>query len=73
MSFGAETRSLIGRPGEIRTPVSGSRAEETSLNQAYFVVKDMDWVVSDFWQYCKFEECEEFVEVEDEAWVIRKI
>jgi integrase len=45
-----------GSPGEIRTLVSGSRAEEKSLNQASFVVKDIDWVVSDLWQYCKIEE-----------------
>ena len=45
----------FGSPGEIRTLVSGSKAQP-SQNQASFVISDIDWVVSDFWQYCKIEE-----------------
>ena len=46
---------IIGSLGEIRTPVSGSKAQR-SQNHASFVINDINWVVSDFWQYCKIEE-----------------
>ena len=45
----------IGSPGEIRTLVNGSRAQRSS-NQTSFVINDIDWVVSDFWEYSKVEE-----------------
>jgi len=51
----SENCSICGSPEEIRTPISGSKAQRSS-NQAYFVVRDVDWVVSDFWEYCKIEE-----------------
>jgi integrase/recombinase XerD len=43
---------MVGSPGEIRTPVGGSKGQET----ASVLINDVDWVVSDFWQYCKIEE-----------------
>jgi len=45
----------FGSPGEIRTPVGGSKAQ-IRRNYASFAIKDIDWTVSDFWQYCKIEE-----------------
>ena len=45
----------IGSPGEIRTPVDGSKAQIIQ-NQASFTIIDVEWAVSDFWQYCKIEE-----------------
>ncbi len=50
-----ESSVVFGSPGEIRTPVSGSRAQ-ISQNCASLVIRDIDWAVSDFWQYCKIEE-----------------
>jgi len=47
---------MVGSPEEIRTPVSGSRAAQISQNCASLVIKDVDWAVSDFWEYCKIEE-----------------
>ena len=46
---------VFSSPGEIRTLVSGSKAQ-TIQNQASFTIKDIEWAVSDFWQYCKIEE-----------------
>lgn len=50
-----ETTVVVGSPEEIRTPVSGSNVQRSS-NQTYFIIRDADWVVSGFWQYCKIEE-----------------
>ena len=54
-SLNNDETNVFGSPGEIRTLVGGSKAQVIQ-NQANFVIKDVDWVVSDFWQYCKIEE-----------------
>jgi integrase len=45
----------VGSPGEIRTPVGGSKAQ-MGQNCASFTIRDINWAVSDFWQHCKIEE-----------------
>jgi hypothetical protein len=51
----SENDVIVGSPGEIRTLVNGSRAQRSS-SQDSFVISDIDWVVSDFWEYSKVEE-----------------
>jgi hypothetical protein len=47
---------MVGSPEEIRTPVSGSRAAQIGQNCAPLVIRDVEWAVSDFWEYCNIEE-----------------
>jgi len=42
----------VGSPGEIRTLISGSRAQIVQ-NQSSFVINDVDWTVSDFGSIAK--------------------
>ena len=44
-----------GSPGEIRTPVDGSKAQ-IRQNSASFTILDVDWTGSDFWQHSKIDE-----------------
>jgi hypothetical protein len=44
---------VVGSPGEIRTLVSGSRAQSS---QDSLLISDIEMTVADFWEYLKVEE-----------------
>ena len=49
--FSTNSRLSVGSPGEIRTPVDGSKAQELVLK-----IDDIDTTVSDFHEYCRVQE-----------------